>query len=74
MKFDYMMLFRAIIGTAVLCVALVIAQMWFTVFATDVFWKLIVTFLLLGGLAGFLLAVRQDISAEKKMRDDKYLS
>jgi D-alanyl-lipoteichoic acid acyltransferase DltB (MBOAT superfamily) len=57
-----------------LIVAIIIAQMWFTVFADGIFWKLIVTLILLGGLAGFLLAVRQDISAEKKMRDDKYIS
>jgi D-alanyl-lipoteichoic acid acyltransferase DltB (MBOAT superfamily) len=74
MKFDFLLLFRVIGGTAVLIVAIIIAQMWFTVFADGIFWKLIVTLILLGGLAGFLLAVRQDISAEKKMRDDKYIS
>ncbi len=74
MKFDFLLLFRVIGVTAVLIVAAIIAQMWFTVFADGVFWKLIVTLMLVGGLAGFLLAVRQDISAEKKMRDDKYIS
>lgn len=52
---------------------LVLLQMWVHPFHAIVFWKLLGTIAILGGLAAFLIAIKQDIADEKKLRDDKYI-
>lgn len=73
MSLNVQILVKCIVAVAVLSVGLILAQMWFTLFAADIFWKLLVTLVLLGGLVSFLIAVKQDLSEDKKLRDDKYL-
>jgi len=73
MSLNVQMLVKCIVAVAVLSVGLILAQMWFTLFPAEIFWKLLVTLVLLGALVSFLIAVKQDLSEEKKLRDDKYL-
>lgn len=74
MKVRFNILLKSLILIAVITAGLVLAQMWFHPFAWAVFWKLIVTLVILGGLVSFILAVKEDIGSEKNLRDDKYLS
>lgn len=73
MKVNFQTLFKSMIFIVVLLVVLVLVQMWFHPFASLFFWKLMATLVLLGGLVSFFIAAKQDISDEKKLRDDKYL-
>lgn len=73
MKIDFHTLFKCIIGIVVVGVALILVQMWFSPFQWFTFWKILATLGLLGGLVSFFIAVKQDITEEKKLRDDKYL-
>lgn len=74
MKIDFQTLFKCIIVIVVMAVGLVLLQMWFHPFNGVVFWKILATLALLGGLVSFFIAIKQDIVDEKKMRDDKYIS
>lgn len=73
MKIDMNVLSRAIVGVVVASAAVAIGQMWFDLFSEAVFIKLLATFVILGLAAAFVAAVKQDISEEKKLKDDKYL-
>jgi len=73
MKFNINLLARCIIGVVVLCAALVLVQMWVPIFDTTVFWKLIVTQVIVGSVASFIIAVKQDMTDDKKLKDDKFL-
>lgn len=53
--------------------ALVLLQMWFHIFDATIFWKLLVTLVIIGSVASFIIAVKQDLTDEKKLKDDKYL-
>lgn len=73
MKIDFQTLFKCITYLVIAAVTLILLQMWLQLFNVLVFWKLLGTLGLLGGLAAFLIAIKQDIADEKKLRDDKYL-
>ena len=73
MKIDFDMLFKILVGIVVAVVVMIILQMWMHLFHPLVFWKLIATLVLLGCLAGFLIAVKSDMADEKKLRNDKFL-
>lgn len=73
MKIDFQTLFRCMIYLVVAAAILVLLQMWVHPFHAIVFWKLLGTIAILGGLAAFLIAIKQDIADEKKLRDDKYI-
>jgi predicted phage tail protein len=64
----------AIVVGCVICVAvLAVAQMWFSPFPAEVFWKILMTLGIIGGVAGLLIAIQQDISDDKKLKDDKFI-
>ncbi len=73
MKLDVNALMRCIIFLVVATAGLVLVQMWFHVFSTLFFWKALVTLIILGVVASIVIAVRQDMTEEKKLKDDKYL-
>jgi hypothetical protein len=73
MKVDFQTLFKSMIFLVVGIVVLILAQMWLHLFDIIIVWKLLGTLVLLGVLAAFLIAVKQDLNDEKKLRDDKYL-
>ena len=73
MKFDINALVRCIVVLVVTGAALVLLQMWFHIFNPEIFWKLVVTLVIIGSVASFIIAVKQDLSDEKKLKDDKYL-
>lgn len=73
MKIDITALVKSIVAIVVLGAALILAQLWFDVFPEAVFGKLLVTLLILGGVVSFIIAVKQDLSEEKKLKDDKYI-
>lgn len=73
MKININALVKSIVVIVVLGAALVLAQMWFNIFSLEVFWKLLVTLAIVGSVASFIIAVKQDLSDEKKLKDDKFL-
>jgi hypothetical protein len=73
MKIDYNILFKSMIVLVIAAVVLILAQMWLHLFNMLVFWKLLATVGILGGLVCFLIAVKQDLSDEKNLRDNKFL-
>lgn len=66
-------LVKSIVVLTILGAALVLAQLWLNLFETVVFVKLLVTLLIVGGVVTFIIAVKSDMSDEKKLKDDKYL-
>lgn len=73
MKFDINVLVKCIVVLVVTGAALLLLQMWLHVFAVEIFWKLLVTLVIIGSVASFIIAVKQDLSDEKKLKDDKFL-
>lgn len=73
MKIDNTLLVRCIVMLVIVGAGLGLAQMWLSLFAADIFIKFMITLAVLGLVASFLIAVRQDMTDEKKMKDDKYL-
>ena len=73
MKINYQSLFRSMIILVIAAVGLILVQMWFHLFNDLIFWKLLATVALLGGLVSFLIAVKQDLTDEKTLRDKKFL-
>lgn len=68
------LLLKCISGILVAGSALVLLQIWFDLFNDLVFWKLLVTLGILGCLGSFMIAIRQDMDEEKKMKDDKFVN
>lgn len=66
-------LVKSIVVLTIFGAALVLAQIWLNLFETVVFVKLLVTLLIVGGVVTFIIAVKSDMSDEKKLKDDKYL-
>lgn len=73
MTFNFNILVKFIAAIIVGCGLLVILQMWFDLFSSLVFYKLLATLAILGLMAGLVIAVRQDLSDEKKLKDDKFV-
>lgn len=74
MNINTALLLRSIIWLVVAGAALVLVQLWFNVFAHDLFWKLFVTLIILGGVVSVVLAIKADMSEEKKLKDDKFVN
>lgn len=74
MSINTTLLLRSIIWLVVTGAALLLAQLWLDLFTDIVFWKLFATVLIIGGVISVVLAIRQDMSEEKKMKDDKYVN
>ena len=73
MKFDSNILVKCIVGIVLACAALILVQMWVPIFETAIFWKLIVTLVIIGSVVSFIIAVKQDLTDDKKMKDEKFL-
>lgn len=73
MKIDFQTLFKCMMYLVAAAATLILLQMWVHPFHMLVFWKLLATIGILGGLAAFLIAIKQDLADEKKLRDEKYL-
>jgi hypothetical protein len=73
MKINNSLLVRCIVGLVLTGTALGLLQLWFSLFAYDVFCKLMITLVVLGVVVSFLIAVKQDLTDNKKLKDDKYL-
>ena len=74
MNINTVALMRAIIWLVVAGGALVLAQLWFHLFSEEIFWKLFVTLVVIGGVVSVVLAVRADMSEEKKLKDDNFVN
>ena len=66
MNINTTMLLRSIIWLVVAGAALVLVQMWFGVFADAIFWKIFATLIILGAVVSVVLAIKADMSEEKK--------
>ena len=53
--------------------ALILGQIWFEIFNNAFFGKLAFTLLIIGGLAGFGIAMADDFFESKKLKDENYL-
>lgn len=73
MKLNVNALVKSIVVIVVLGAALVLAQMWFNIFSLEIFWKLLVTLVIVGSVASFIIAIKQDLTDDKKLKDDKFL-
>lgn len=73
MKLPAGLLLKSLIALVLLGAGLVLAQMWLDLFDTSVFIKLLATLGILCLVLGFVIAVRQDLSREKKLKDDKFV-
>ena len=74
MSINTTLLLRSIIWLVVTGAALLLAQLWLDLFTDIVFWKLFATVLIIGGVISVVLAIRQDMGEEKKMKDDTYVN
>jgi len=52
---------------------LIIAQMWWHILALALFGKVIVTMVIITILLAFVMAVSEDLGANKKLKDQKYI-
>ena len=68
------LLLKCISGILVAGSSLLLLQIWFDLFNDLIFWKLLVTLGILGCLGSFMIAIRQDMDEEKKMKDDKFVN
>lgn len=50
-----------------------IAQLWVTLLPWDIFIKMVITLGILTVLAAFVLVVKADLGAHKKMKDENYI-
>lgn len=74
MKINTQVLVKSIVMVAILSVALLLIKIWLPDLLPEIlFWKLLGTLLILGVLVSFIIAVKQDLSDEKKLRDDKFI-
>ena len=62
-----------LVALAVLGSFLLVLQIWWQVFSQGMFWKIGVTIVILGAFLSFIMAVSEDFSANKKLRDEKYI-
>lgn len=53
--------------------ALILAQLWWQILAFGIFWKILVTMVIITGLLAFIMAVTEDFGTNKKLKDDKYI-
>ena len=74
MNINTVALMRSIIYLVVTGGALILLQLWFDLFSEQIFWKLFVTLLVIGGVVSVVLAVRADMSEEKKLKDDNFVN
>ena len=53
--------------------ALVIIQLWTNAFEWLLLGKILGTLTILGGVASFVMASQEDVSSEKKLKEEDYL-
>lgn len=58
---------------AILGSSLVIGQIWWSFLAFEIFWKILVTLVIVTGLLAFIMAVSEDFGGNKKLKDEKYI-
>lgn len=61
-----------ITAVVVFCGILTIAQIWGPVVSWDMYFKMVITAIIVAVVCGFIIVVRGDMS-EKKMKDENYL-
>lgn len=66
-------LLRSIICLVIAGAVLILVQMWFAPFATLLFWKIFATLAILGTMVSVVLAIKADMTEEKKLKDDKFV-
>lgn len=52
---------------------IILLQMWFDFFAGDLFWKVLLSNIILLILGGFIVAVKEDFGEHKRLKDENYL-
>lgn len=66
-------LLLALIAILIAGAALVLDQIWLHIISFSLFWKLGGTLVIIGGFISFIIAVHEDFSLHKKLKDEKYL-
>ncbi len=74
MNINTTLLLRSIICLVVAGAALVLAQLWFDLFSHVIFWKIFATLIILGTVVSIVIAIKADMSEEKKLKDDKFVN
>jgi hypothetical protein len=62
-----------ITAVVVFCGILTIAQIWGPVVSWDMYFKIIITAVIVAVVCGFIVVARGDMSEKKKMKDENYL-
>lgn len=66
-------LVRSVVALVIVAAVLLLVQLWFESISWMIFWKLLVTIVIVGLVISFVIAVMADFSSEKSLKDDKYL-
>ncbi len=62
-----------ITAVVVFCGILTICQIWGPVVSWDMYFKIIITAVIVAVVCGFVVVARGDMSEKKKMKDENYL-
>ncbi len=73
MKVDSQKLMRFIISMVLFAAFLVIVQLWTNAFEWLLLAKILGTLTILACVASFVIASTEDVSSEKKLKEDDYL-
>lgn len=63
----------ALVCLSVVSGVLVIGQMWMQILPHDTFINIVLTLLVLAGLNGFVLVAKEDLTSNKRLRDNDYI-
>ncbi|MBK6895076.1 MAG: hypothetical protein IPH06_00595 [Alphaproteobacteria bacterium] len=63
----------AIIGAVVIVALLTIMQVWGPVLPWNLYYKIVVTAVIVAVVCGFMLVARSDMVEKKKLKDENYL-
>lgn len=66
-------LLLTIIGTVVVAALLTIAQVWGPVMPWNLYFKILITAVIVAVVCGFMIVARSDMMEKKKLKDENYL-
>ncbi len=73
MKINNKRLVKCIVGVVLALGAMSILQLWFDLFSDTFFYKAMITLVIVGGIATFIIAVREDLAESDQLKKDKYI-
>jgi len=62
-----------IIGLLIVAAFLTLIQIWAPFLSWEIFTKIMISILIIGGVLGLIMALKSDLSEHKSMKDENYL-